>query len=223
MRGWLPALFALAAACTCACGCDASGGEQGGQPIAADPCGSPQLGHTWTDLYTCYFGPTGKANCSAQSACHATLGYSGGIPGGGAVSGFTCNADKHACWFSMTHPLYALQGVEPPTACDAGAAAADGSCPAPMDDAGPDAAPTCGCYPSSYLPLVPTGGTSDPSGAKLWSYLYGASPDCTGPVCNNMPCANLGQNCPKGTGAYAFTADDLARISAWIKEGAQDN
>jgi hypothetical protein len=216
-RGLLPALLALVAAC--ACGCDATGGEQGGQTLAPDPCASPQLGHAWTDLYTCYFGPTGKASCSAQSACHATQNGTGAIS-----SAFVCGADKHACWFNMTHKLYALQGVTPVTVCDAGAAEADASCPTPPADAGADAAPFCTCYPSPYLPLVPPGGTADPPGTSLWSALYGAaSSACTGPFCDNMPCGNLGQNCPKGTAAYAFTADDLARISAWIKEGAQDN
>ena len=216
MRGPLPALLALVVAC--ACGCDATGGEQGGQPLAPDPCSSPELGHTWTDLYTCYFGPTGKANCSAQSACHAALNGMGA-----GISAFVCGADKHACWFSMTHPLYVLQGVLPLTACDAGAAEADGSCPMPPADAGADAAPICTCYSVPYSPLVPPGGTANPAGTMLWSTLYGASGTCSGPFCNNMPCGNLGQNCPKGQGAYTFTSDDLARISAWIKEGAQDN
>jgi hypothetical protein len=213
MRGLLPALLALVA-----CGCNATGGEQGGQPLAPDPCDATQGGHTWTDLYTCYFGPAGKAGCSAQSACH-----SGTSSMGTAISGFACGASKDACWFSMTHHLYVLQDVEPLELCDAGAAEADGSCPTPPADAGADAAPICSCFTNPYSPLVPLGGTSDPTTTNLWATLHSASSSCTSPTCNNMPCGNLGQNCLNGTGAYTFTSDDLARISAWIKEGAQDN
>jgi hypothetical protein len=224
-RGLLPALLALVAAC--ACGCNATGGEQGGQALAPDPCDATKGGHTWTDLYTCYFGPTGKANCSAQAGCHVTVNTVAA-----SLSGFVCGASREDCWFGMTHPIYVLQqggnDLSPLVPCDAGAAAADGGCPLPPADAGPDAAAICTCYPSPsnvYSAIVPTGGTADPTATYLWPALHTASPMCptNRALCDNMPCANLGQACPKGTGAYPFTPEDLARISAWIKEGAQDN
>lgn len=220
MRSLLAALLALGA-CALLCGCDATGSEQGGQSLTPDPCDATKGGHTWTDLYTCYFGPTGKANCSAQSACHVSPNSSAA-----AISGFVCGSTKESCWFGMTHSIYVLQDVEPPTACDAGAAALDGSCPMPPAEAGADAAPICSCFPSAANPdppIVPTGGTSDPTTTYLWPALHVPSSSCDRALCDNMPCGNLGQNCPKGTGSYPFTSDDLARISAWIKEGAQDN
>lgn len=223
MRGPLAVLAVLVAAC--ACGCDATGGEQGGQPLAPDPCDATKGGHTWTDLYTCYFGPQGKANCSAQAGCHVSVNSYAA-----SISGFVCGATKEDCWYGMTHPIYVLQQggafVTPVTTCDAGAAGLDGSCPVEPPEAGPDAAAICSCYPSSsnpYPPIVPTGGASDPTANYLWPALHTASASCSRVLCDNMPCGNLGQNCPKGTGAYTFTPDDLARISAWIKEGAQDN
>jgi hypothetical protein len=225
-RGLLSALLALVAAC--ACGCNATGGEQGGQALAPDPCDAANKdggGHTWTDLYTCYFGPTGKANCSAQAGCHVSMNSVAAT-----LSGFVCGATKEDCWFGMTHPIYVLQqggqDLQPYVTCDAGAAAVDGGCPMSPADAGPDAAAICSCYPSPanvFLPIVPTGGTPDPTPTYLWSAMHGTGSKCSTNFCDNMPCGNLGQACPKGTAAYTFTSDDLARISAWIKEGAQDN
>jgi hypothetical protein len=233
MRGrglLLPSLLALVAACACGYGCDATGGEQGGQALAPDPCDAANKnggGHTWSDLYTCYFGPTGKANCSAQAGCHVTANSVAAT-----ISGFVCGASKQDCWFGMTHPIYVVeqggQFLTPIQMCDAGASAIDGSCPMPPADAGADAAPICTCYPSPasvYPAIVPTGGTEDPSTTYLMEALHTGSPTCPSnrALCDNMPCGNLGQTCPKGTGAYTFTSDDVARISAWIKEGAQDN
>jgi hypothetical protein len=225
MRGLLPALLALVAGCVCTGGCDATGGEQGGKALAPDPCDATKGGHTWTDLYTCYFGPTGKANCSSQAGCHVTLNTSAAV-----ISGFVCGATKEDCWFGMTHPIYVLQqggqDLTPYEICDAGAAALDGSCPMSPADAGPDAAAICSCFPSPqnvYPPIVPTGGTADPTATYLWPALHTAGANCSRGLCDNMPCASLGQNCPKGMAAYMFTSEDLARISAWIKEGAQDN
>ena len=212
----LPALLALVAACACGCY------ETGGPTLAPDPCDATKGGHTWTDLYTCYFGPSGKANCSAQTGCHVTA-----ISYGASVSAFVCGSTKEDCWYGMTHPIYILQGpgVYGPIPCDAGAAAVDGSCPMAPADAGPDAAPICSCYPQAsnpFPPIVPIGGTADLTTTYLWPALHVSSSTCSAQYCDNMPCGN-GTNCPKGTGAYTFNADDLARISAWLKEGAQDN
>src|SRR5579872_3303391 len=219
MRAPLAAVFVLVSALSS--GCDATGNVQGGEALIADPCAATQGGHTWTDLYTCYFGPTGKASCSGKSGCHGITNSSAA-----AISGFVCGASKDDCWFGMTHPIYVLLGVEPLTPCDAGAAAADGSCPMLPADASPDAAPICTCYPSPSTPdeaIVPTGGKVDPTTTFLWRALHVPSSPCTHALCNNMPCGDLGNNCPKGTGLYTFTPDDLARISAWINEGAQNN
>ena len=65
----------------------------------------------------------------------------------------------------------------------------------------------------------------DPTTTALWPALHTAS-GCTHGLCNNMPCSGSAAAtgvCPIGSGTYTFTAEDLARISAWIKEGAQDN
>jgi hypothetical protein len=40
---------------------------------------------------------------------------------------------------------------------------------------------------------------------------------------NNMPCGGNLQTCLAASAAYTFTADDLARITTWIQQGAQDN
>jgi hypothetical protein len=201
--------------------CDATGAVQGGQARGPDPCDTTMGGHTWTDLYTCYFGPTAKGDCSGQSGCHGSLA-STAVP----ISGFVCGLTKDECWFGMTHPIYVLQGVDPPTVCDAGAAATDGSCPTPPGDAGADAAPICSCYPSAsnvFLPIVPTGGTADPTTTYLWPALHVASSTSTHALSDNMPCVDLAQACPRGTGAYTFTSDDLVRIAAWIEEGAPND
>jgi hypothetical protein len=213
--------LSVALASLCSSACDATGVVQGGQQLHLDPCAAADGGHTWTYLYTCYFGPTGKANCSAQAGCHVSVA-SPAIP----ISAFVCGATKDECWFGMTHPIYVLQGVDPPTVCDAGAAMADGSCPMPPADAGADAAPVCSCYPSAsnpYLPIVPTGGAADPTTAYIWPAMHVASSTCTHALCDNMPCLDLGQACANGTGAYRFTSDDLARIAAWIQEGAPND
>jgi hypothetical protein len=224
MRGCVTRIVAVLSvlAATLVCGCDATGGEQGGQALAPDPCDATNGGHTWTDLYTCYFGPTGKANCSAQGGCHTSLNTSAAV-----IAGFVCGATKEDCWWGMTHPTYVLQNVSPLVVCDAGAAELDGSCPMPPADAAADAAPFCSCWPSAAgpnLPIVPTGGTTDFTNTYIWPALHSTTPStCSRVTCDNMPCGNLGQNCPKGTSAYTFTSDDLARIEAWIKEGAQYN
>jgi hypothetical protein len=95
----------------------------------------------------------------------------------------------------------------------------------PPADAGPDAAPICSCFPQASNPLppiVPLGGTADLTTTNLWPALHVSSSTCSTPFCDNMPCSN-GTVCPKGSGAYTFDADDLARISAWLAEGALDN
>src|SRR5580700_6747273 len=113
MRAPLAAVLILAS--TSSSGCDATGSAQGGEALIPDPCAATHGGHTWTDLYTCYFGPTGKASCSAKAGCHV---IANSTPA--SISAFICGASKEDCWFGMTHPIYVLQGVEPLIVCDAG-------------------------------------------------------------------------------------------------------
>ena len=62
-------------------------------------------------------------------------------------------------------------------------------------------------------PIVPTGGTQDPTMTGLYKNLH--KTDGTG----TMPLFGATTRM-KG---YVFTPTDLARITQWIKEGAQDN
>jgi hypothetical protein len=82
-------VLALAATAALLAGCsDATGELRGGQSLYVDPC--PQdAGHTWTDLYGCYFGPSGKASCSALSECHGSKSNMLGNGGGFIVLGHT--------------------------------------------------------------------------------------------------------------------------------------
>jgi hypothetical protein len=60
-------------------------------------------------------------------------------------------------------------------------------------------------------PMVCVVPTDDPTSTRLWGALRGAG------GLNNMPYA------PQGAPGVTFTQQDLDRISAWIREGAQDN
>jgi hypothetical protein len=60
-----------------------------------------------------------------------------------------------------------------------------------------------------YTPLVASSSTQDPMGTTLWSVLHKSPASGL----NNMPLA----------GGYTFTQDDMTRIAAWIREGAQNN
>jgi hypothetical protein len=107
----------------------ADSGTQEDPCLDADDRGD---GSTFTDLYTDFFGPTGRASCGASSICH--------VPGGegASVSGYTCSTDQASCWTSMTssivpeggssHPddttLYGILRKAPP---------APGSGPMPLD------------------------------------------------------------------------------------------
>jgi hypothetical protein len=84
----------LAALAVVAC-TNATGHVEGGDLLIADPC-APGAAATWTNLYTCYWGPTGAASCTAQTSCHG-----GSQELGSTTTGFVC-ADKDSCWSSMT-------------------------------------------------------------------------------------------------------------------------
>jgi hypothetical protein len=238
----LPALAALALL-----GCDATGGPQGGQPLLEDPCAATDGGHTWSDLYTCYFGPSGKASCSALSACHGNFPQgSGGTLNGAVTSGYVCGSTKQECWYGMTHAYDAGEADDggPDAVADAG----DGATMTALDagDAAPDASDggtgktdagdagantggdaavdPCQCPMNARFCANVPAGCTDPTRTTLWSAIQKPGAMGTG-TRNNMPCAasQVAQACPPNAAAYAFTTDDLARISAWIKEGAQDN
>jgi hypothetical protein len=174
-------------------GCDATGSAQGGDPLQASACGA-DAGNTWTDLYACYFGPTGKASCSAQGTCHNDCTGTGAL-----TSGFVCGGTKESCYLGITTPNCCGTNTSPPSDSGAGDGAAD---------AGPIEASTA-CVGFSLL--VPAGGSSDPAGTTLETALRGAP----GVGLHNMPNPN--------DPTYTFTAEDIARISDWIREGAPQN
>jgi hypothetical protein len=177
-----PSTAAAAAALALAACTDATGSVQGGEPLAVDPCQvslqQSGAGHRWQDLYACYFGPTGKASCTAQSVCHGAPDQAGAV-----FSTFVCGSSSDACWQGMTSSIVSAKAT--------------------------DATRTI-----LYLSLRKQGVT-------------------TGAATNNMPCNPVTTTTADGGvttacslaagGTYVFTADDLARIVAWIQEGAQDN
>jgi hypothetical protein len=110
MRVALAILAAMFSAGALSCS-DASGVVRGGEALVVgppDPCADGGTSSTWTDLYTCYFGPTGKASCSAQGTCHGDSSQSGAL-----TSGFVCGTSKDACWQGMTQDTYCAN-AEPP-------------------------------------------------------------------------------------------------------------
>jgi len=72
---------------------DAEGTIQGGERLVVDPCDATDGGHRWSDLYTCFFGPTGRASCTAQGFCHGAMEQTGAT-----VSNYVCGANKFDCW-----------------------------------------------------------------------------------------------------------------------------
>lgn len=176
-------LLSTAAALALAACTDATGGVQGGEPLAVDPCQvslkQSGAGHRWQDLYACYFGPTGKASCAAQGVCHGAPDQAGA-----QFSTFVCGPSKDACWQGMTSSIVPPKGA------------------------------TDGTKTALYFSLRRQDGTATPATDNM--------------PCNpvTMPAADGGSNvtCSLSAGAnYVFTSDDLARIVAWIQEGAQDN
>lgn len=231
----LGSLLASALACATAAGagaCDATGQTRGGELLEPDPCASPSLEPTWTNLYKCYFGPTGRASCTAQGSCHGASTQTGargsvppppviGDPNWGAAVGYICGTSSAQCWAGMTQvPCVALGvadgGADAEASAEAGSdAAGDGGIPgdaaleAATDEGGEaEAGPPL----PAYCGIVPAGGVSDPTQTYFWQALRGSTPK------------NLGlHNMPNPLGGYTFTAQDLDRISAWIQQGAKDN
>jgi len=68
-----------------------------------------------------------------------------------------------------------------------------------------------------FKAIVPADAAQDPTQTQLWQGLH--KQEASG--LNNMPCGD--PSCRAATSTYTFTSDDLARISTWIQQGAQDN
>jgi hypothetical protein len=226
---WLLAAMALA-------GCDASGSTEGGTLLEeTGSCSAPNLSPTWTNLYECYFGPSGKASCGGQGFCHVTPN----VPNAATMGDLTgsiwwvCGATRESCWQGLWNGQMVCQPQTIPldAGCEAGP---DGA----ASDSGPnDAATESGASDTgaavdgsadgsseggtcSATETVCVAQTNDPTGSYLMLALRGTGQPT--PVAHNMPCNLKGGTC-LGPGGYTFTQQDLALISAWISAGAQDN
>jgi hypothetical protein len=110
----LAGLAALAGLALAAVSCsDATGVVRGGEPLVApgpaDPCVDGGTSSTWTDLYTCFFGPTGRASCSSQGTCHGDPSQTGALS-----SGFVCGTSKDECFKGMSDGTYCSVNTIPP-------------------------------------------------------------------------------------------------------------
>jgi hypothetical protein len=109
---WLVALPTLGATPLLACA-DASDKVQGGDPLfdvaklgsmdgsvldAPTACqpGGANGGHSFTDLYACYFGPTGVVSCESQSTCHGAADEQGA-----RSSKYVCAPTQGDCYQGM--------------------------------------------------------------------------------------------------------------------------
>jgi len=80
------------------------------------------------------------------------------------------------------------------------------------------------------FPAIITPGLTDPTTTIFYKSLREAPPSPNNPLCSsktatsscNMPCGDP-PLCHPNTATYTFTASDLARISTWLQQGAQDN
>jgi hypothetical protein len=190
--------------------CDASGSTQGGAPLQADPCSAGSLSPTWTNIYNCYFGPTGKAGCSGKTSCHgppppcnpqATDCLSGTII-------WACGPSRESCREGLMSAVPGLlcpgEQVVPDAGSETDAAAESGAVDAAseMTESG---APDAGRGIDASTPVG-----CDPTTTLLWHALRGAS----GPGQHDMPYTPA---------SVVFTQQELDLISTWIREGAQDN
>ncbi len=108
-----------------ATGSSSSGGDGGGSGdggmsyvVTSAAClpGGANAGNTWTDLYTCYFGPApaAVASCSlTPGGCHGATGD----PGAGLISNnYVCSpTDATACYTAMTKALISPNTTFAPT------------------------------------------------------------------------------------------------------------
>ncbi len=65
--------------------------------LEPDQCPDAAPSGQWSDLYRCYFGATGIANCGQSDGCHQTSAGSGS-----ESSGFVCGQSADSCWQGMT-------------------------------------------------------------------------------------------------------------------------
>jgi len=72
-------------------------------PPACEPAGA-NGGSRWQDLYACYFGPSGIANCALNSGCH--------VENGGGSAYWVCGTTSESCWDGMSTAIVA--GVTDP-------------------------------------------------------------------------------------------------------------
>jgi hypothetical protein len=199
--------------------CDqATGTVKGGQALTAQPtgCAANCTDATWTCLYDNCFGPSGLASCStAQGTCHSDASQVGS-----QISGFVCGATKDSCWQGM---LVGQPGSFPPIVPCLGAAGDTG-------DAGDTADAADAASGSGTVNLCgPDAGGLDPTTMQLYTALHQAASSTDNTLCAgnvtfacNMPCGDP-TSCHTKSATYTFTPDDLARISAWIAQGALDN
>lgn len=75
-----------------------AGGATTNNPAPQCQQGGMYGGNTWTDLYQCYFGPTGPDSCAGQSgqaaSCHGT-------GGAGAMAAWVCGETMDSCYMGM--------------------------------------------------------------------------------------------------------------------------
>ncbi len=105
------AAFALLASAAglalAACGCSAATGSvTGGEPLFdAGVSGDVDAGVvTFTELYASFFGPTGKASCAGDGACHGAADQPGAQATASTAypSGYVCAPDQARCYAAMT-------------------------------------------------------------------------------------------------------------------------
>jgi hypothetical protein len=209
--GWMCGVFVAAVWL----GCNASGTTSGGSPTASDACDATNGGHTWTDLYTCYFGPGAKTSCVGQDFCH------GGPQMLGALNSpfYVCGATRESCYEGFVKSF---------SGCPDGGVA-DAEADGPLEATG-DAAP--GDATSDAPVVAPTEAGSVGSvdagrcsvGVQAYAWFFGDVRGSSITGFHNMPYSftSTMQYTPGSTGP-SFTQADLDRISAWINEGAQDN
>lgn len=83
---------------------------------------------------------------------------------------------------------------------------------------------------TDLFPPIVTPGVTDPKATVLYKCLHQPASSSDNSICSksqtaidcNMPCGDP-PTCTVGAAVYTFTADDLARITTWIQQGAQDN
>jgi hypothetical protein len=233
---WLLAAMALV-------GCDASGSTQGGTLLAeTGSCSAGNLSPTWTNLYECYFGPSGKASCAGQGICHVTPNVTNASSLDLATGStyWVCGGTRESCWQGVWNGELVCfpqnKTITLDAGCEAGPADAasdsssnDAATESGESDAGPavdgsiDGSPTGStCQVTESVCEVP----SDPTTTYLWLALRGSGTGNVGSQLeHNMPCDFKPGSPPlcTGPGGYTFTQQDLALISAWISGGAQDN